>query len=67
MILNNRLAVYEHNYPPADGVWQNISFLKPLDGDSFLMGDGETMTFEMGKDGKVVRIKRRYEYLDPVE
>ncbi len=29
------------------------------------MSDGENVVFELGKDGKVERIKRRYDYIYP--
>jgi hypothetical protein len=30
------------------------------------MSDGEYVVFELGEGGKVVRVKRRYDYLEPV-
>lgn len=65
LVLDGGLVLYEHNYPPEDDPGNAITRLQPLGGSVFLQPDGETLSFEM-KDGKVERLRRRYEYLLPV-
>lgn len=65
LVLDGGLVLYEHNYPPEDDPGDAITVLQPLGNGVFKQNDGETLTFEM-KDGKVERIRRRYEYLLPV-
>ena len=65
LVLDGGLVLYEHNYPPEDDPGNAITRLQPLGEGVFLQADGERLSFEM-KDGKVERIRRRYEYLVPV-
>ncbi len=66
MILNHELVMYEHNYPPEDDPGDALTRLEPVAGNTFRMADGELVTFELGADGKVERVKRRYDYIYPM-
>ncbi len=65
IIHNGRLVLYEYNYPPEDDPLDNLTYLTPVGKHTFRMADGENVVFELGKDGKVQRIKRRYDYIYP--
>lgn len=65
MILNDELVFYEHNYPPEDDPGDGVTRLEPVADNTFRMSDGELVVFELGEDGEVVRIKRRYDYIYP--
>jgi CubicO group peptidase (beta-lactamase class C family) len=67
MVMAGQLVMYEHDYPPEDDPRDGITRLRPAGENTFLMADGEPVVFELGADGKVVRVKRRFEYLTPVE
>ncbi len=67
MILGDELVFYEHNYPPEDDPGDSLTPLEPVAEHTFRMSDGETVVFELGEDGRVERIKRRYEYIYPVD
>jgi len=67
MILDGEVVVYEYNYPPEEDAKSSLTRLEHLEGDTFKMSDGETVVFELDDDGKVKRIKRRYEFLYPVK
>lgn len=67
MIQGGGLVFYEHNYPPEENPLGGITRLEPQADGTFLMGDGEPVVFETAEDGSVTRIRRRYEYLTPVE
>jgi CubicO group peptidase (beta-lactamase class C family) len=67
LVLDGRLTFYERNYPPEDDPRDGLNRLAPTDeAHTFRMGDGETVVFELGPDGEVVRIRRRFEFLTPV-
>ncbi len=66
MILNDELVMYEHNYPPEDDPGDALTHLEPVAANTFRMSDGELVVFELGEHGKVVRVKRRYDYIYPV-
>jgi len=66
MILDGALVMYDHGYPPSDKAANNLTPLAPLEDGSFRMPDGERVRFELGEDGKVKRLWRRYDYLLPV-
>ncbi len=65
MVLDDELVMYGHSYPPDDEPDGGLTRLEP-DGDlRFRMADGEHVVFELGDDGEVQRIRRRYEFLYP--
>ena len=66
MILEDGLVLYSHSYPPEDDAAEGITRLEPVEGDTFMMSDGERVVFEMDDEGRVERIQRRYDYLYPV-
>lgn len=66
LILDDRLVLYSHNYPPEDDATEGVTRLEPVEGDTFKMSDGEQVVFEMDDEGQVERIQRRYDYLYPV-
>lgn len=66
LILDDRLVLYSHNYPPEDDATEGVTRLEPVEGDTFKMSDGEQVVFEMDDEGQVERIQRRYNYLYPV-
>ncbi|NJN00888.1 MAG: hypothetical protein HC793_04885 [Aquincola sp.] len=66
MILDDGLVLYEHNYPPEEDPRDALTRLEPIAEHVFRLGDGELLTFELDADGRVTRIKRRYDYLFPV-
>ena len=64
-ILNDALVMYEHNYPPEDDPEDALTRLEPVAEHTFRMSDGELVVFELGADGKVERVRRRYDYIYP--
>ncbi|MCB1037248.1 MAG: serine hydrolase, partial [Acidobacteria bacterium] len=66
MILDGELVMYGHNYPPDDDPRGDLDRLVPVAEHTFLLGDGELVVFEMREDGRVERIRRRYEILLPI-
>lgn len=67
LILDDTLVFYEHNYPPEEDPRDALTRLEPVAEHVFRMGDGELVTFELGTGGRVTRLKRRYDYLFPLE
>jgi CubicO group peptidase (beta-lactamase class C family) len=69
MIMNNKLTMYDSSYPPEDNPLGGLTELTPEGPNTFRMSDddgsGELIVFEMGKDGKVVRIKTGENYIYP--
>ncbi|HEY8143854.1 MAG TPA: serine hydrolase [Kofleriaceae bacterium] len=65
-VMGGELVVYEHDYPPEDDPRDGVTRLTPAGEDTFWMPDGETVVFEIGPDGKVERLRWRFEYLTPV-
>ena len=65
IILDGKLMMYEHSYPPEERAEQSLSHLTPISENIFRLSDGEHVKFELDDNGKVKRIKRRYEYLFP--
>ncbi|MCH9650621.1 MAG: beta-lactamase family protein [Deltaproteobacteria bacterium] len=65
LVLGDRLAVYEHNYPPEESSTSSLTRLEPIGEHRFRLPDGESMVFELDAKGRVERIQRRYEYLYP--
>lgn len=66
MILDGDVVIYEYNYPPEEHAEDGLIRLEHVDGDTFKMPDGETVVFEVDERGQVKRIRKRYEYLYPV-
>ncbi len=69
LVLDGELVFYEHNYPPEDDAESSLTRLEPrpdLGPHTFRMADGELIVFELDDEGRVERIRRRYEYLTPV-
>ncbi len=67
IILGNELVLYGHDYPPEEDASSGYSRLIPVEGSSFLTTDEVPVIFELGADGAVSRIRRRYDYLFPKE
>jgi CubicO group peptidase (beta-lactamase class C family) len=68
LVLDGGLVLYEHNYPPEEEPGDGVNALTPAPDagpNAFRMGDGELVVFEM-ENGRVKRVRRRYEYLTPV-
>ncbi|HLA69580.1 MAG TPA: serine hydrolase domain-containing protein [Bacteroidota bacterium] len=67
-ILNGRLMMYDHSYPPEENPRANLVELTPLGQRTFRMtgenGNGELVIFEM-EDNAVVRVKVGENYLHP--
>jgi CubicO group peptidase (beta-lactamase class C family) len=66
LVLDDRLALYAHDYPPADDPGDGVVLLTPAGERTFRLPDGELVSFELGPDGAVARLKRRADYLRPV-
>lgn len=66
MTLDGDLVIYEYDYPPEEHAEDGLTRLEYVEGDTFEMPDGETVVFELDEGGEVVRIRKRYEYLYPV-
>lgn len=67
LILGGQLALYSHDYPPADGADDGITRLEHVEGDTFKIREGEFLTFELDDGGNVRRIKDRVNYLFPAQ
>jgi CubicO group peptidase (beta-lactamase class C family) len=67
MVLDGQLVIYEHAYPPEDEPDGGLTRLEPAGDNRFRMDDGEHVVFELDADGKVERVRRRYDYIYPVE
>lgn len=65
LVLDDELVLYEHNYPPEEDAEDSLTRLEPVAEHTFRMSDGELVVFEMDEEGRVERIRRRYEYLLP--
>ncbi len=69
LILDGRLVMYGHAYPPEDDPRSTLIELEPVSKHVFRSGgpngDGEPVRFELGPDGKVVRVKVGENYLYP--
>lgn len=65
MILGGGLVMYEYDYPPGEDPERSLTRLEPVAANTFRMPDGEPLVFELGEDGKVDRIQRRYDYIYP--
>ncbi len=68
VILNGRLMMYNHSYPPEENPRSNLVELAPLGGGAFRMsgenGNGEIVAFEM-ENNAVLRVKVGENYLYP--
>ena len=67
LLLSDRLILYSHDYPPSESAEEGVTHLEQVEGDTFRMSEGEFVTFEMDERGRVARIKRRTDYLYPVD
>jgi len=69
MIMKNKLVLYSYSYPPEDDPVENLAELTPEGNNTFRMagdeGSGELVVFEMGPDGKVVRVKVEENFIYP--
>ncbi|MBP1656285.1 MAG: putative beta-lactamase class penicillin binding protein [Bacteroidetes bacterium] len=69
MIMNNKLVLYGYGYPPEDDPTNSITELTPEGTHRFRMtgesDSGELVEFELGADGKVVRVKSEENYMYP--
>ena len=69
MIMNEKLVMYGYSYPPEDDPSGAIAELTPEGNGVFRLGgddgSGELVIFELGPDGKVVRIKAEENFLYP--
>lgn len=69
LVLDGKLVIYGHGYPPEDDPLDTIIELQPVSGHVFRSagpnGDGELVSFEMDGQGKVKRIKVGENYLFP--
>jgi CubicO group peptidase (beta-lactamase class C family) len=67
LILGGELVMYGYDYPPYDEASSGFTRLTPVEGSTFRMPDNELLTFELDENGKVIRIKRRSDYIFPKE
>jgi CubicO group peptidase (beta-lactamase class C family) len=67
MILDGQLILYSYSYPPDEDADSGITPLTHVEGTTFRRPDGEHVVFELGEDGTVERLKKRYEYFYPVD
>ena len=67
LILDDELVMYAYDFPPYDSATSGFTTLEPVEGRTFRMPDLELVTFELDADGRVVRIKRRNDYIFPVK
>lgn len=69
LFVNNKLMMYGYSYPPEDNPTGNVAELTPEGANTFRLsgddGSGELVVFEMGPDGKVVRVKVEENYIFP--
>ena len=69
MIMDDKLVMYGYNYPPEEDPVGSIAELTPESEGVFRVGgddgSGELVIFELGKDGKVARIKAEENFLYP--
>ena len=65
--LDGDLVMYSYSYPPADGARDGVTVLELVADHSFRMPDGGMVVFEFDDNGQVERIKRRSDYIYPVE
>jgi CubicO group peptidase (beta-lactamase class C family) len=69
-VRNGALVLYEYDWPPEDNPTDVLIELTPTGKDSFCRGgedgDGEPVVFELGKDGRVVKMKIGPETRAPV-
>ncbi len=69
MIVDGKLVMYGFNYPPESNPKGSLTELTPEGKHTFRMtgenGDGELVVFELGTDGKVVRVKAGENYIYP--
>ncbi len=71
VIQNYQLYLYGFSYPPDDNPEKDLVQLTPVSKNTFRMtgenGNGELVTFELDKDGNVIRMKKGENFLYPVK
>lgn len=67
LMIDRQLVMYEHNYPPEESAAASLTRLTPVSAGTFKLPDGELVVFERDAMGRVERIRRRYDFLYPVE
>ncbi len=65
LVRGGQLMLYEHSYPPEATAAGSLSRLQPVAEHTFRLSDGELVVFELDAEGRVERIRRRYDYLYP--
>lgn len=66
LVLDDKLVMVESDYPPSTEEPNRPTVLIPVAEHTFRMSDGELVVFELDDDGKVQRIRRRYDYIYPL-
>lgn len=68
LVMDGRLATYEHGYPPVTSLEGALTELESVDEHTFRDPDGgELVTFELRPDGRVARVKVGENYLFPAD
>ncbi len=69
LVLDGRLVLYDHAYPPRDDPRSGVTELTPAGEHTFRMtgenGNGELVVFELRPDGRVARVKVGANYIFP--
>ncbi len=66
-VLDGKLIMYSYSYPPDEDADGGVTPLTHVEGNAFKRPGGELVVFELAEDGTVARLKKRYEYLQPVD
>ena len=67
LLLNGRLALWDHDQPPTSDVLGSVTYLKPVGEHRFVMeGSDDPVLFELDREGRVERIKTGENYIFPV-
>ena len=66
LVVDGTLCLDEQSYPPSEDADESLTRLTPAPDGTFRTPDGETVRFELGADGKVVKMYRRADYYVPV-
>jgi hypothetical protein len=69
MLLDGRLYLYNHDYPPEDSARGALVELAPVGPKTFRMtgedASGDIVVFETGSDGRVTRVKVGENFMFP--
>jgi D-alanyl-D-alanine carboxypeptidase len=69
MIMKDKLVLYNYSYPPEEDPAGNVAELTPEGNNTFRMsgddGSGDLVVFEMGPNGKVLRVKANENFMYP--